>query len=566
MIRRRGRFHRFRDRRRAGAGPAACWLLAAALLLGARPAAAQPGGGRFTLPLPAGELPDGTLTVKVVGSDMRDIQVDQPVRLLQDGSQQPLQTQPTGADGRARFSGLEPGARYLVQVQPAGQEQPLTSAPFSGPQTGGVRLLLTLGGGGGRPGAAASGSMPAGHPQTGQPGGMPGGHPPVDGAGQQDRQLPGGHPPVAGAGQQDGSGAARIAPSADVTPGQVQVLVARGRAGAPLEGATVTVVTPEQIRKLGGRLNQALALGQRHDTDEQGRAVLDLDAKLRQVLLVAHDGMTYRSGELDPPFSAGLRASFQVFDRTTRSDKLELGEGTHLMSQVGEGALSFMQVINLVNSGDKLYDPGEQGLALPLPRGATGVEIGDEYRDVMELVPPRGAGPAEIRFTAPVPPGGFSIRYFYTLPYDRPELAFQMRVPLKTARVMLAFINGQGLQLEGPDVAGRERRALSSGHEGLAEVFYLRPVAAGGSLAATISGLPHRDQRQTWGVLALSALLLLWGVGAALVAPRWRQRRQLRRERLLDELASLERRSGADKDDPRRREILRDLRGVWDGS
>ena len=115
-------------------------VLALAVMLAPAPYAwaGPPGGGRFTPPLPAAELPTGQITVKVVGKGMSDVRAGQQVSLLrqQQGGFVKQQTAASDADGRARFTGLEAGARYQLAVGAA------RSLTFTGPASGGLRFLL----------------------------------------------------------------------------------------------------------------------------------------------------------------------------------------------------------------------------------------------------------------------------------------------------------------------------------------------------------------------------------------------------------------------------------------
>jgi hypothetical protein len=89
------------------------------------------------IPLPVGDLGNGTVVVRVIKGSLANNIAGQPVELLGAG---PGRTVTTDATGRAQFSGLSPGARVKAVTTVAGER--LESQEFPVPATGGVRVLL----------------------------------------------------------------------------------------------------------------------------------------------------------------------------------------------------------------------------------------------------------------------------------------------------------------------------------------------------------------------------------------------------------------------------------------
>jgi len=113
-------------------------------LLAASPLRAAEIRGSFSLPLPAADLPSGVITVKIVGEGLGDVRANETVSLLLEGKQEArAQTRKTGADGRARFEGLDAQRRYTLAVNVATGE--IRSAPFTLPASGGLRFLSPRG-------------------------------------------------------------------------------------------------------------------------------------------------------------------------------------------------------------------------------------------------------------------------------------------------------------------------------------------------------------------------------------------------------------------------------------
>lgn len=89
------------------------------------------------VPLPSGDVPAGTVTVRVIRGALSNNIPGQAVELFVDGA---ARQQKTGEAGRAEFSGLRPGARVRA-VTVVGSER-LESQEFPVPSAGGVRVLL----------------------------------------------------------------------------------------------------------------------------------------------------------------------------------------------------------------------------------------------------------------------------------------------------------------------------------------------------------------------------------------------------------------------------------------
>jgi len=111
-------------------------------------------------PLPSPELPDGTVSVRVVRESLANNLVGVSVTLT--GGR--TQTAPTDAEGRAIFSGIAAGTSIQAEVTVNGER--VSSRSFAMPAQGGVRLILALGidGQGGAAGASGTPGSSAGAP------------------------------------------------------------------------------------------------------------------------------------------------------------------------------------------------------------------------------------------------------------------------------------------------------------------------------------------------------------------------------------------------------------------
>lgn len=148
------------------------WILLASVALVA-PAHAQPAEA-IGKPLPAADLRDGTITLRLIAGDPGKPVNGAEVTLMAtppDGTSPPsVRRARTDSDGRVTFTDV--AADAMVQLKAPGEDGEVTSSTFPMPTTGGVRVMLsTLPFGGGKMGPA--GPMAGGPPMAGGAGGPP---------------------------------------------------------------------------------------------------------------------------------------------------------------------------------------------------------------------------------------------------------------------------------------------------------------------------------------------------------------------------------------------------------
>jgi hypothetical protein len=103
------------------------------------------------VPLPVGDVPVGTVTVRVIRGSLANIVPGQDVELVVAGAPRASKTNEAG---RAEFSGLTPGSQVKARTTVDGQT--LESQTFAVPSAGGVRLMLVAA----PPGEAAGSAGP----------------------------------------------------------------------------------------------------------------------------------------------------------------------------------------------------------------------------------------------------------------------------------------------------------------------------------------------------------------------------------------------------------------------
>ena len=102
------------------------------------------------IPMPSGDVPPGSVSVRLVRGDLSNNIVGHPVELHAGAS---VQTVKTDDNGRAIFNGLAAGVQVHVVAEVDGER--LESQGFSPPPEAGVRLVLVAGAGAASPGASS---------------------------------------------------------------------------------------------------------------------------------------------------------------------------------------------------------------------------------------------------------------------------------------------------------------------------------------------------------------------------------------------------------------------------
>ena len=126
---------------KAGTLVPALLMIALSIATSSSAQVAMPDAGAMAgTPLPAPELPDATVTVRVLRERMGNNVAGQSVTLKAGGA---LRTATTDGQGRAQFEGL--AARTLVQASTTVDGELLTSQEFPVPARGGVRVALISG-------------------------------------------------------------------------------------------------------------------------------------------------------------------------------------------------------------------------------------------------------------------------------------------------------------------------------------------------------------------------------------------------------------------------------------
>lgn len=386
-------------------------------------------------------------------------------------------------------------------------------------------------------------------------------------------------------------------------PRVLEVMVSRrgkGVAGVPVE---IAVTGPA-----GARPPAPI------QTDESGRALFErLPAGAQLVARARVQGRTFESAAFAAPAAAGQRVRVEVDWREGKAlmarftgvpggpDKVyyaraadqprpylslpfqltsALGVSTNIIvarpiwftmhggASVEDDKLFFQIQISIYNASVSPYDPGMEGLRIPLPRGFSGASVEDEVTARVKVDEDRG-----LVWRGILPPGERTFVAGFSLDSADGAAHFDMPMPYGMFSGQLVFEKTPGVTIDGPpDV----RVQTGQTDDGRPLVVYQNLLLdPGDRLRFDFAGLPQHPAWQGWVRWAISALvlgLLGWGVWG--VARRGRRgggrRSQLEAERedLLQAVVELEadlRRARVSDTvyQQRRAELMRQLEAVY---
>ena len=302
-------------------------------------------------------------------------------------------------------------------------------------------------------------------------------------------------------------------PDPQVPAGELTVRVIRGQMTHNVTGQRVEIVAADGASK-------------QETTGADGRARFTaLPIGSRWTARTELDGQILVSQPIDMPAQAGVRlmlvgkaepgaataaapaaqapAPAPAGDRS----KLRLGETTRLIVEFEDDWLSFFWVYDLRNDGSEAYQPGPEGLLLPLPQGAKSASI---QRMGAEPPPARVVEGRGTLWTGPLPPGATQLIVGFALPFDA-EARLRTEVGLPLAEWQLITRDGNGLSFEGDGIGQPERRM----REGQAFSVLLGRAVGPAGIDLVIRG-KHHDRRARWAGLLVACALLLWAAGGAI--------------------------------------------------
>lgn len=354
-------------------------------------------------------------------------------------------------------------------------------------------------------------------------------------------------------------------PIPDVPVGTVTVRVIRGSFAKNIAGQDVTL-------NVDGRPRSA-------KTNEQGRAEfpsLTPGARVRASATV--DDVKLESQEFPVPSTGGVRVVLVAVDpeleqRAAEDRRLAagpaqrgivvLGEQTRFVIEAGDGALSVFNILQIVNTARTPVEPS-QPVVFDVPAGASAPAVLDGSSKQASVTG------RQVTVAGPFAPGMTLVQFAYSVPYKSATLTVEQRMPVALNQVAVMAQKIGDMHLTSPQVASHREMAA----EGQTYIVGEGPaVPAGGVVTLNFTELPHHATWPRNVALALAGLILAGGIGYALrgrpvAADAGRKKLETKRERLFEELTTLERQHRDRTIEPeryrtRRRDLIAALERVY---
>lgn len=327
-------------------------------------------------------------------------------------------------------------------------------------------------------------------------------------------------------------------PAADVPDASVTVRVLRERMGNNIAGQVVTL-------RVGTASRTAT-------TDAQGRAqftALPAGAMVQASTTV--DGEALTSQEFPVPAKGGIRvALISGIQRAAEAEKsaaaaaakeparpgvVEFGPESRIIFEFQNDTLTVFYILEVLNSARTPIDIGGP-IIMELPTGASGVSM-------MEGSSPSASVRGDVlTITGPFAPGKTSAQVGFSLPQAGAATEVRQTWPVALAQLFVAAEKVGGTQMASPQLT--DTREMSS--EG--QVFLMGNggrMNAGDTLVVNLSGMPAHSKLPRNIALGSVVIVFVFGLWMSLspAAARASEDAKLetRRERLLNEVVSLER-------------------------
>lgn len=249
--------------------------------------------------------------------------------------------------------------------------------------------------------------------------------------------------------------------------------------------------------------------------------------------------------------------------RTNKIDQLVYERGSHLLAQLDEKHIAFLQVLNLANKGNEVFDPGPAGFLIPLPEAAVRAELHDKGADrYFQLTPDKRA----LKLVKPFPPGQVRLQVTYSMKHGGGTASIKQRFTLPMDASVIAITNNDDATVAGPSYA--EKRMMPNATGAQSTMYVLKAVRPGGSLEVTISDIPHRKQWPIFATFGLVVIIMIWGGFAWTTAKSRADQVVNKKEALLSQLVELNKRKKAgkvteDKFQTKQQILMTELRQVW---
>jgi hypothetical protein len=357
-------------------------------------------------------------------------------------------------------------------------------------------------------------------------------------------------------------------PAPELAAGTVTVRVVRENIGNNISGQQVELTT-------GGQTRTAT-------TDAQGRAEFAGLPPGGQVSATATvDGEQLASQTFAVPASGGLRVILvaglkNAAERRKQEEAaaqaappvkgtVVIGPNSRVMLEFNDDALSVFYILEVLNNARSRVDIGGP-LILDLPTGAGGAAI-------MEGSSPNATVSGDrVTVLGPFAPGATSVQVAFRLNLDSSEVTLEQTWPVPMQQVTVGVQKLGALSVASPQFASTRDVQSDNGTPFL--IGDGPGLPAGATLTIHLTNLPAHSRTPRYVALGLAGAVILVGVWLAASARTRggdvRRTLQQRRDALLAELASLERRRRGGPSGPpdakllaRRERIVSELERIY---
>jgi hypothetical protein len=467
-----------------GRWPALLLVLTLGAVVRAQPAMPDPAM-MSGIPRPDPNVPAGTITVRLIRGGFQNPLTGVEAELGTLGQAGQRRTARTDAAGRATFAGL-PRGTYEARAVVDGEAR--ASQPIELPESPGVAVLLVF----------------------------------DKSVAEQQKEL----------GTPDGK--ARV--SLELPPGELVVRVV-DEGTKPLQGLQVSLHHADRDTEKVETLKE-------QKTDEQGTvrfAGLATGPGDGYLASVVREGARMISQPLRLIKSHGSLVVLMARKASPETDKLRIGESSHVLMEMQDDAIQVMEILQLENPLQQAVVAGEGGVRIPLPEGALSPQVvPGEGGQAPPVTIDMSQGAPEAVWQGPVPPGASEIRIGLLLRHGG-SLRFRQRVSVPWASVRVVIEKTPELGAEAPGYEPRERPFM-----GRSLLLLDGPAqSSGGVIEFSLSGLPYSTPLFRY-LAALVALAIAVAFAVlALRAPRTdtraaREKLEQRRRDLMEQILRLE--------------------------
>ena len=349
-------------------------------------------------------------------------------------------------------------------------------------------------------------------------------------------------------------------PVNDLPAGHVSVRLIRGQLSNNIQGHAVEM-------QAGGKTIATVK------TDENGRAEFSGIAPGTTAKAVATvDGERLESQEFPWPADGGIRLLLVATLKggeapppvvQAQPGNVVFGDETRVIIDRADDALQVYYILDIRNSARAPVNP-PSAVTINLPRGA-------QSATVLNGAPQAVALGDHVSVTGPFAPGRTEVQMAFQVPISSGDVTFEQKLPLTVPGLAVLMKKVGDTSLTSPQLPNVQERAF----EGERYILAQGPaLAAGATLAVTVSGLPHHSPWPRRIALTLATIMIgigFWAGGRRPTPSANAARvKQLtgKRERIFSELVRLDqqRRAGtveASKHADRRHALIAQLERVY---